>query len=267
MKDFNVLQKATKNNICFDPFPHIVIENALDNTLYQKLVNMYPNPEYIMNVSCTHSNRWKPSENNIMYQLRSEDILQSKEVDDLWKRFVQYHTSEKFYQQVCNLFGFDRLFQHHPKLKSKATENKLTVGIRSKKNKTDLGMECAIRVNSPVTQQSTVRAPHIDANSTVFVGLYYFRDPADTSTGGDLAIYKHNDSANFIVTPFKLEQKAGRTYMNSNEIASNITLVKTIKYQPNTLIFFINSDQAVHAVTERSITPHYRKLINIIGTK
>jgi hypothetical protein len=41
--------------------------------------------------------------------------------------------------------------------------------------------------------------------------------------------------------------------------------VGSIPYRPNTLVVFINSEHSLHAVSERSVTPHSRRLVNIIG--
>ena len=35
--NLNVLQKATKTQLIMDPFPHLIIENALPQEVYNKL--------------------------------------------------------------------------------------------------------------------------------------------------------------------------------------------------------------------------------------
>jgi hypothetical protein len=41
--------------------------------------------------------------------------------------------------------------------------------------------------------------------------------------------------------------------------------VSTVKYEANTLVFFVNSNQAFHAVTRRSPTPYPRRFVNIVA--
>ena len=53
---------------------------------------------------------------------------------------------------------------------------------------------------------------------------------------------------------------------NYKKIQSNLVeIVNTVKYKKNCLVFFINCNEAVHSVTNRSITHHNRRLVNFLG--
>ena len=80
-----------------------------------------------------------------------------------------------------------------------------------------------------------------------------FRDPADRSEGGDLALYawKHR--------PRVLHPR--RTIL-----FSDIEHSGTVRYAPNTLIAFVNSVNAVHGVTPRAPSPLPRRYINFVAT-
>ena len=52
-------------------------------------------------------------------------------------------------------------------------------------------LDAPISINTPVTNTpSSVIRGHIDKSAKLFAGLFYLRLPDDTSTGGDLEIYK-----------------------------------------------------------------------------
>ena len=48
LNDLSVL-KNYKNNLIMEPFPHIIIENCLDEDLYNHLENTYPSDNLIFN--------------------------------------------------------------------------------------------------------------------------------------------------------------------------------------------------------------------------
>lgn len=44
-----------------------------------------------------------------------------------------------------------------------------------------------------------------------------------------------------------------------------VEIVETIKYKPNRLILFMCTKDALHGVSPRSVTPHWRRLVVISG--
>ena len=44
-----------------------------------------------------------------------------------------------------------------------------------------------------------------------------------------------------------------------------VRIVEEIEYKPNRLVLFINSLHSLHGVTDKYISPHFRKYMNIIG--
>lgn len=82
--------------------------------------------------------------------------------------------------------------------------------------------------------------------------LLYFRRKDDDFTGGDLEVHRWKEGA-------------PRRFVGAEIQEKNAELVKTIKYEANTLIVFINSEISLHAVTDRNITTRSRRLVNIIG--
>ena len=90
----SVLGKARKKDIKEDPFPYLVIENALDDAYYAELAASYPADEVIAGTT--------EMDNNTRYQLSAKD---SNILPEVWQRFVDYHASQSFYDEFISLFG------------------------------------------------------------------------------------------------------------------------------------------------------------------
>jgi hypothetical protein len=54
-------------------------------------------------------------------------------------------------------------------------------------------------------------------------------------------------------------------FVGSEVDESDAEPVRTVAYQPNTAVIFINSTTALHAVTARDPSPVSRRLVNIMG--
>jgi hypothetical protein len=104
-------------------------------------------------------------------------------------------------------------------------------------------------INTP----STVKSLHLDDSKELYAGLFYLRDPRDSSSGGDLEIYRW-------------KQATGISFHDKRSIRPEAAeLTKVIKYAPNTFAWLLNGLDAIHAVSMRSVTPFPRRLVNIIA--
>ena len=92
--NLSLLQNFKENNFSLDPFPHIVIENALPEKLYKELADTYPINKF------NHNNQ-----NNGKLTMLSEQIQKDTEIYELWKKFVSFHKSKEFYHQVFDIFS------------------------------------------------------------------------------------------------------------------------------------------------------------------
>jgi hypothetical protein len=137
----------------------------------------------------------------------------------------------------------------------------LTVQPRSAKDRgADLSIEFQFAINTPVQTASRVRARHVDNAKKLFSGLFYMREPDDDSVGGDLEICRWR------ATPeFKNAYVPGHQISNTHVHDNQVDLVDTVEYRANMLVMFVNSPFAVHGVTMRQPTPHFRRYINFIA--
>ncbi len=114
----------------------------------------------------------------------------------------------------------------------------------------DVLLEAQPAMNTPVTATpSSVRAGHLDNANKLIVGLYYLRHPDDDSTGGELELYRY---------------AMRRPVFEGHELSHRfIESVKTIPYEKNVLVLFLNSAHSLHGVTVRQPTPWARLFFNL----
>ena len=237
----SVLSKATIGDVKTDPFPHLVIKNALDATYYTELMSAFPSLEIV-----NQKNR-KLANNDATF-LGAYDVLASSEISDEWKDFFRFHTSMDFLAQAMELLR-EPVAAIHPSIApivSGVRERKLAIADAGEK--ADLYIQCQFGMNSPVLRESSVRTAHIDNPRKIYNALLYCRDPKDNSEGGDLVIYRFRKEPGF--------------YGLRTAMQNRIEEVARIPYAANTLVLFANSINSVHGVTPRKPTSQVRRYIN-----
>ena len=222
---------AKAGPVIAEPYPHVVIHDALD--YYEELNATRPADELILRRFNYGPNR--------RVDMMSAEVLLRRNMPEIWKKFVRYHTSPAFFSDILQVFGthIRKLYPGIPWDSVKA--NARGIG--------DLGMECQPGVNTPLTETARVRGPHLDNPRELYGGMLYMPHPDDTSTGGELQICRW---------------KAPRRFHGKLECYDeDVEVVSTVPYKTNTLVMFINGLDSVHAVTPRTPSPTCRRLVNI----
>jgi hypothetical protein len=220
-----LLDKVTRIEV--DPFPHVIVENALEEGFYQDLVRTRPTPKQIIGPRETHQNQ--------RIDMPTQVALRSAQ--PIWVEFCKAHTSRKFWDRVFELFG-DEIRRLYPRSWN------VSVGLRGEGK--DAGLECQIGLNTPTENLSKVRGPHLDNPKELYAGLFYMASDED---GGDLELYRWKE----------------RRFHGKLEVPDEcVERVKTVLYKANTFVFFINSDCSLHGVTPRR-SQNYRNLVNVIA--
>jgi hypothetical protein len=242
----SLLAKATPGDVAMEPFPHLVVRDALDPEVADRLLHEMPAIETLTGGRVLGSNQ------RVSYPFYA--AREDASVSPTWKRFLGEHVSPRFLVAAMRLFG-PALRQLHPRFEEKcAPVDRLRAGVRGIDgyDGADVLLDAQICANSPVVgRASSVRGAHVDAPDKLLIGLYYLRDPRDDSTGGDLQLYGPR-------TPSVL-RLAGP---NARE---RFTLRRTVRYEHNVLVQFLNAIDSVHLVTPRSPTSFPRLLVNLIG--
>lgn len=232
--NLSVLQK--KPLLIKDPYPHVIIENALPDSIYDQLEREWPAQQLLAT---------DPFDNGICYRLKSDEMLKPGVVSDLWKQFTAYHTSAEFYKEVKSIFN-----DYMPSVED--IDN--TISPRGwDKGNDKIGSDCQTVMHQPINFSS--RTPHIDNPREIYAGLLYMPYADCKSTGGEFQI--HETLSN--VT--EVNKNGGR------EVGDKAgKIVKSVPYRRNTLVMFCNnSTQAVHSVSARKDAVKHRRSVNIIA--
>ena len=228
----SVLQKTPV--VKLQPYPHVVIEDALPQDIYDQLAKEWPEGPLLATV---------PHDNGVCYRLKADEMLKPGRVSKLWKDFTEYHTSIDFFNEVKSVFK-DYIKHENP-----------TLGARGWAKKSDMiWTDCQTVMHEPVT--TTTRTPHIDNPREIYAGLLYMPFSNDTAQGGDFEIYNSNNTVNAV------DMKKGRQIFEEDlgEVHT------TVPYKANTFVMFLNnSAQAIHGVTPRTNATMRRRSVNIIA--
>ena len=255
----SILHGLTRADVDPHPFPHVVVDGALPEAVYQELEASMPPAETLL---CG-----RELENNTPYHFPARRIL-SAEVAPVWRELVLRHTSREFFEEVVTLFGLGidcesvRTRIRHPeqrRLRRVSNEPNRRIsrsfGVSAPQDDAHahhFSLDCQIVYGSPVTTPTRCHPVHVDRQVALYAGLLYFRRPGDDSRGGDLELYRFRGPR--------------RAYDAARIVDDSLVeRVKTIPYAANRLVFFIHSSDALHAVSVRSATPHPRLHVNFLA--
>lgn len=255
----SVLRNATQDDVVTDPFPHIVLRNAVDEALYEELESSFPGYDFFVPPGTTVADR-KYLKGGL------EALAPEARLPNIWKEFVEYHASAEFYRETIGLFG-SCIREYYPRLESvtgKPLEEFTTV-VRNKgakpnlRNDREMMLDCQPYIDCTFTDR-TMRGPHVDAPEELYAALLYMRDKDDDSTGGGLDV-RRPSNPDAIYTAEQTIKYPSRYGFEAGESE----LVTRVPYERNTLVMFVNSWRSLHAVETRSAHVAPRRAVNIIG--
>lgn len=243
----DIFAKLDQAIVTTEPFPHIVLPDAVDPGLCDELLRTMPSLEAL--------SKGHPLGSNRQYLMRSEESLPSDEVSDAWKTTIRAGLSVDFLGRVLRLFA-PHIRQTYPNFEKRfgplselsGVPRPLPRGSRGK-----IGVDAQIGINTPpLVDGTSVRGPHLDLPNKVFVALLYLRAEGDRSTGGELQFS----------VPAQPVTACGPKY---NLPPDRVRIVRTIPYQRNTLVIMLNTPHSWHGVSPRSVTPFSRNYLNLVG--
>ena len=232
MNKLSVLQNLKKVNA--KPYPHVIIENALDENIFNELKSKLPE-SYVAGqpVGPDQSKRVK-------YHVLQEDDWP---ISNLWKEFFEFHTSKEFFDQVLDMWApFN--------VKYAVARDSIVIGKGKAHGKANCYTDCQFVRHNVVTEGATTRTPQVDNKNEVYAGLLYFKH--DNRTGGGFNIHKQTF-------------KSGWDSKQNNELYEPGPIVDTCEYKDNNFVMFFNQKYAVHSVEPRAGVQLPRWSINIIG--
>ena len=247
----SVLQRATSADVVSDPFPYLVIENALPQELYDELARTLPTREQMGIAEARSNTRWN-------YPARH--AVANEALTPLWRDFIAYHSGEGFFREIVALFHGQIARLYPSRFADRSTLDAMRVGMREVEDFAthQALLEAMVAGNTPVATPSSVRTTHVDLGDKLFSGLFYMRLPEDDSTGGDLTISRFK-------APFRGRPSRYDLFKGAYVDDKHVEHVKTVKYGANKLVLFINSLDSLHGVTVRAPTHHPRLFVNLVG--
>lgn len=225
------------------PYRAVVLKPALPEDLYLRLLATRPDWKAIAGTKDV-------TDGNVRVDIGNLAVFERKiiEVAPIWKRFMETHMTVNFYYQICELLGVEpvnnkRDFQFLPR--GRKQKNALPV----------ISMDCQIGINTPnIGRPASVRGPHVDHPTQLVGGMLYMPVPGDEA-GGDLTLYR-----------LKVKEDLLKFHGKAAVVAPGAVLDEfhTVKYEPNTAIFWENSRISIHGVTPRQSSCLPRQMVNFI---
>jgi hypothetical protein len=240
------LAAADRGRISRRPYPHVVVDQAVDPDISRRLLAELPPLETVTKTEDYPSNQG--------YALPAHEALHHAEVSPLWRELIRSCLSREFLAEVADLFG-EEIRARFPRLEEEAGDlRSMRVGMRHVDTFADaeILLDAEILVTTPVTgEPSSSRSPHVDDTTRLFNGQLYFPVPGDDAPGGDVELYRFRDGPG--------------GFSARNVDPGFIEPVASVPYELNTFLFMLNGLDAVHAVTVRPPTPSPRYLLNVIA--
>jgi hypothetical protein len=238
-----LLSSLQPADIVDTPYAHYASANIVPANVYAALEAEFPKLETILNGRDVGSNQ--------AVRMTVKQVLNDRRISPLWREFFEYHTSGDYWRDIVRLFG-DRFRRAFPNLEERVGRRfeDWRVVPRGFAGEADIHLDCQFVMNTPVTEVSSVKSAHVDLCDKIFSALFYFRDAADNTAGGDFEIYRWRRSPRFI---------------KHRTMNRDVEMMKIVKYEANAYACFLNSEQAVHGVSPRSITNVPRRYINFIA--
>ena len=241
----NLISKLNSSALIIEPFPHIIIDDFLDQNHYNSISECYPSRKSVLN----------HSRNSIGAQrvdVSSSTILScADEFDDCIVDLVRFFNSPDWVSACIRRFS--------PLIDNCNADILLNIQSAVRFTDTDfIG-------RSPKTSRLSTDfqfgyndrfypglAPHIDDPAELIAGLFYFRsfDP-DEGIGGDLVLY---DSSRCSIHKGHVENYG------------SLKPSKIVSYKSNRLVLFLNTSYSVHSVTPwvGSSDTNFRRVCNFL---
>jgi hypothetical protein len=239
-----LLADVKPGDVFAKPYAHYARSDVVPPALYEELAADFPTLAVIVNERADIGS-------NEAVRMTVKQVLSDRRISPLWREFFEYHTSADYWRDVTRLFAshFRREFPGLEERMGRAYEDWRVVP-RGFAGEAEVRLDCQFVMNTPVVRKSSVKTAHVDLCDKIFSALFYMRDPRDKSAGGDLDIYAWRREPRFV---------------KHRALNRDVELVKTVPYQANSYVCFVNSAQAVHGVSPRDTTDVPRRYINFIA--
>jgi len=244
MSAASILAAATPAAIVPRPYAHMARDAVLPKADYARLADAFPDSATILG--------GREGRENSAARLPAFKVLSNPSIAPVWRDFFAFHTSQAFWADIVRVFGA-AIREALPGIEARARKPlaEWKAAPRAMAEGADVRLDCQFAINTPSRRTSSVKTQHVDKRNTILAMLFYFRDPADRTQGGDFEIYAWKRPPRFLPSQRLI-------------LPDDLALQRTVTYAPNTLAAFVNSPLAAHGVSPRGPSALPRRYINFI---
>lgn len=234
----SLLAGISPDQVVESPFPHVVVENAMDAELCSRLIAEFPALELFT------GGKSYPSNKKIYYT--GARALKEGTLSKTWTDVVAAYIAPSHWNEIARIFQ-KQIDREYPDFRNKfGAPETLKVGVRDidQFSEMDVLLDCKALIHTPVIgPASRERDPHLKNFRTMFVWYHYLRSDDDHSEGGDHAFYRLKSGTEFVL---------GRRQAIEPDL---LDVAKTIPYRQNTLVLFMNTPRSFQTNTARTESP------------
>ena len=229
----NVLSSRSAADVSPEPYPHLVVEHAIDEDLCRSLTREFPPIDVFTN--------GRPVGDNVKFNYPAVRALVDPRVSRQWQQFVRDHVSPEFYRDIVRVFG-PFLRQEYPDLESRLGPlDALRTGVlrRDGFERCDVLLDGLLGLHTPVAGPPKLeRRPHVKGRDRLLVGFLYLRADDDAADGGAFEI-------------FRIDEGTPRYARWRQTDRRGLRLERTVPYRPNTLVVTLNTRRSIQALSAR----------------
>jgi hypothetical protein len=229
----NVLSSRSAADVTADPYPHLVVERAIDDELCRSLTQDFPPIDVFTN--------GRRVGDNVKFNYPAARALADPRVSVRWKEFLRDHVTHEFYRDIVRVFG-PALRREHPDLESRLGPlDALRTGLLRRD-----GFECCevlldglLGLHTPVAgPPRQERRPHVKGRDRLLVGFLYLRADDDAADGGAFEM-------------FRVGERTPRYARWRQTDQRDLQLARTVPYRSNTLVVTLNTRRSIQALSAR----------------
>lgn len=240
--NLSVLGNLGPGDVASGPFPYTATSETFPESVYLELAAARPEVDKHFKV--------KRGSNNKLATLGAVELF-GLGVPEIWRRFLEFHISEAFRDEVWRVYG-DAIRERNPDLEETRTWPVLPRGSTEPRRSSNVvRLDCQVCIDTPAKVTSIVRGPHVDNPCGLYAGLFYMRPDDIPSEGGDLILYEHKS------LPAEWIGKAELRY-------DSVTELRRVEYRANQSVSWMNTLHSVHGVSPRHAGSGRRLFVNTL---
>ncbi len=232
----SIFDNATTSELLKHPFPHIIIESALDGARCRALLASRPALEKFAPKDV------RPGQKVHYASVKS---LRDPDLSEEWKSLISDHIAPHSVLTLLAAFA-PSIREYHPQLEKRyGSIDNWSIGQRFIDSADDcvLLADAQISYHAPVIDEALQdRGPHLKITNKLIVCQLLLKLEDDDSAGGDLQLYSVNAKSKG-----RLEFRGDQEVVNRDAL----TLAKTVPYRGNTAVAFLNSPVSIQTMSAR----------------